>query len=108
MRLRRRLARYSEGLATQLEDEGIKVLTVYPGPVKTPMEDLVRDQLGGDLGMGDRLPSGRADELALKIEQAITRSKRRLVYPSFYASALWLPLLGQRLTDEFSPRLQAS
>ena len=33
------LARYSEGLATQLEDEGIKVLTVYPGPVKTPMED---------------------------------------------------------------------
>ncbi|MEC8052506.1 MAG: SDR family NAD(P)-dependent oxidoreductase [Myxococcota bacterium] len=102
------LARYSEGLATQLEEEGIKVLTVYPGPVKTPMEDLVRDQLGGDLGMGDRLPSGRADELAIKIEQAIKRSKRRLVYPGFYASALWLPLLGQRLTDEFSPRLKTS
>ena len=102
------LARYSEGLATQLEEEGIKVLTVYPGPVKTPMEDLVRDQLGGDLGMGDRLPSGRADELAIKIEQAIKQSKRRLVYPGFYASALWLPLLGQRLTDEFSPRLRTS
>ena len=102
------LARYSEGLATQLEEEGIKVLTVYPGPVKTPMEDLVRDRLGGDLGIGDRLPSGLADELARKIEQAISRSKRRLVYPSFYASALWLPLLGQRLTDEFSPRLETS
>lgn len=99
------LARYSEGLATQLEAEGIRVLTVYPGPVKTPMEDQVRDRLGGDLGMGDRLPSGDPAELAEKIDKALRKGRRRLVYPSFYASALWLPLVGQRLTDEFSPRL---
>ena len=99
------LARYSEGLATQLEPEGIQILTVYPGPVKTPMEDQVRDRLGGDLGMGDKLPSGDPQELALKIDKALQKGRRRLVYPSFYASALWLPMLGQRLTDEFSPRL---
>ena len=99
------LARYSEGLATQLEPEGIQVVTVYPGPVKTPMEDQVRDRLGGDLGMGDKLPSGDPQELALKIAKALQKGRRRLVYPSFYASALWLPMLGQRLTDEFSPRL---
>lgn len=99
------LARYSEGLATQLEGEGIQVLTVYPGPVKTPMEDQVRDRLGGDLGMGDRLPSGDPAELAEKIDKALRKGRRRLVYPSFYASALWLPMVGQRLTDEFSPRL---
>lgn len=102
------LARYSEGLATQLEPEGIQVLTVYPGPVKTPMEDQVRDQLGGDLGMGDRLPNGKPEELAIKIDEALNKRKRRLVYPGFYASALWFPLVGQRLTDEFSPRLETS
>ena len=47
-------------------------------------------------------------ELAQKIENALNRSKRRLVYPSLYASVFWLPLLGQRLTDEFSPRFDAT
>ena len=101
------LARYSEGLGTQLAKEGIHVLTVYPGPVKTPMEDAVREKLGGDLGLGDKLPSGSPDELARLIAEALNGTRRRLVYPKMYASALWLPLVGQRLTDEFSPTLDS-
>ena len=63
------LARYSRDLRRSLRMRGSRSDGLSRPSEDTPWEDLVRDQLGGDLGMGDRLPSGRADELALKLSK---------------------------------------
>lgn len=102
------LAKYSEALHVELKHLGIKVLTVYPGPVATPMEERARKTFGGSFGAADRLPTGSPDELAEKIDRAILKKGRKLYYPEFYKSAFLFPNLSQCMTERFSPRLEAA
>lgn len=102
------LATWSEGLHVDLRKDNIQVLTVYPGPVATPMETQARAAFGENLGIADKLPMGTADELAEKIDRAIARGHRKLYYPGFYRSSFWLPNMSQCLTETFAPPLPAA
>jgi short-subunit dehydrogenase len=107
------LASFSESLRGELRAEGIDVLTVYPGPVKTPMADAAYAALGGRKGLVGLAPEGRPEELARRIVAALERGSSRLIYPSAYSLAWFVPWFARWLKDQAlpgsSPRLpQAS
>ncbi len=78
------LAMASEIARADLEPQGIQVLTVYPGPVRSALEQGARDAYGGG-GLFWRLaPPGEAAELASRIMQAIERDDPRVIYPRLY------------------------
>lgn len=98
------LAAFSEALRSELAGSGVRVITVYPGPVKTPMADSAYQAFGGRKGAVGLLPEGRPDVLARRIRAAIERGRPRLIYPRFYVVARWFPWLARWLTDSIAPR----
>ena len=98
------LAKYSEALHLEAKDDGIHVVTVYPGPVTTAMEASVRQGYGSDLGMVGSIPMGTPEELATKVAKAINAKTRKVYYPEVYRSAFAFPALSQCLTERFSPK----
>jgi short-subunit dehydrogenase len=92
------LAAFSESLHVELRAQGVHVLTVYPGPVATPMADLVYRAFGGRRGTLELLPEGRADVLARRIRRAQRARAARLIYPRFYWLARWFPGITQAVT----------
>ena len=99
------LAAFSECLGTELRGTGVHVLTVYPGPVRTPMEQAARERLGG--GAADLAPTGTSKGLARLVLKAVRRRKRRVIFPRFYAGVRHVRVLTQWLTDRFTPSLRA-
>lgn len=93
----------SESLRGELRGTGVNVLTVYPGPVKTPMADAAVDKMGGT---AERLPVGKTDLLAIKIRRAVARRRRRLVYPGIYGVSAWFPSITRWVLDRFTPSLR--
>lgn len=71
----------------ELRKTALNVVTVYPGPVKTPMADrnwaLVKQTASTKLA-----PIGDADELAHLIVRAVDKRKARIIYPSAYKTRL--------------------
>jgi uncharacterized oxidoreductase len=55
------LARFGEALHRELLDEGVRVLTVYPGATETPM--MASNKAGPDLGFARETPEMVADAL---------------------------------------------
>jgi short-subunit dehydrogenase len=92
------LAAFSESIHIELRARGVHVLTVYPGPVATPMSDLVYAAFGGRRGTLRLLPEGRADVLARRIRRAQQARAARLIYPRFYWLARWFPGITQAVT----------
>jgi short-subunit dehydrogenase len=92
----------SEIAGLDLESRGIVVLTVYPGPVHTPLEVRGRKQLRAD-ALSRHAPVGEPTELAARIARAIERGQRRLVYPSIYAVPDLFIGVSSRLAKKFSP-----
>lgn len=90
----------SEIAALDLPVKGISVLTVYPGPVRTPLEARGRTQLHADL-ISRSAPVGDPQKLAQRIEAALRTGKRRVIYPALYRVAE--ELLG--VTNRFAGRL---
>lgn len=78
------LAMASEIARADLAPHGIRVVTVYPGPVKSPLEQGARDAYGGGGVFGRFAPRGDPDELARLIAQAIDRDEPRVIYPRLY------------------------
>jgi short-subunit dehydrogenase len=96
------LGNFSESLRMELKHSGVHVLTVYPGPVDTPMADRNWDQL--KQGAGARLaPIGSAPVLAQRILSAIDARKARVIYPRFYALGWWFPSIGRFIAERFVP-----
>jgi short-subunit dehydrogenase len=93
------LAAFSESLRGELHGTGVHVVTVYPGPVTTPMAEVNYAAVGGRTGVVGALPEGTADELARRIRRAIERRSARVIYPSFYLSTRWLAPLARWLVD---------
>ena len=56
-----RLARFGEALRSELINEGVHVLTVYPGATDTPM--MATNRAGPDLGFAPEAPEAVADAL---------------------------------------------
>jgi short-subunit dehydrogenase len=108
------LAAWSETLRVELEGSGVQLLTVYPGPVATPMERAARSKLQGApsrgpsfaaAGLVDRLPTGTPAELAQLIDEGLRKGTPRIIYPRLYRLARHLRGLTQWLTDRFTPRV---
>jgi short-subunit dehydrogenase len=92
----------SEIAALDLAGKGISVLTVYPGPVRTPLEARGRTQLHADL-ISRHAPVGDPQKLAQRIERALRKNQQRLVYPAIYSVAEELLSVTNRFAGRLSP-----
>lgn len=78
------LAMASEIARADLAPHGVRVVTVYPGPVKSPLEAGARADYGGGGMFGRFAPLGDPDELARRIMHAIAHDEPRVIYPRLY------------------------
>lgn len=78
------LAMASEIARADLAPYGVRVVTVYPGPVKSALEQGARDAYGGGGLVGRLAPTGDPDELARRIVHALDHDEPRVIYPRLY------------------------
>ena len=95
------MAHVSETLALELRPRGIRVMTVYPGPVETPMADrnLARYENNPTRGM----PVGSPSELARRIARGVQNYTPRIVYPRVYYLTRWFPTTTRCILENFAP-----
>jgi short-subunit dehydrogenase len=97
----------SESLRGELRGTGVHVLTVYPGPVRTPLETRGRSAYAETAMMRLMTPIGDADVLARKIANGVASRRSRIIYPAVYATSRHFPNLTRFLLDRFTPPLKA-
>jgi short-subunit dehydrogenase len=94
----------SEGLRGELRKSGVHVVTVYPGPVDTPMARTAYATFEPSLGI-KLLPAGTTDVLARRVRRAVERRRARVIYPWFYTVARHFPALTRFLIDRSTLKL---
>jgi short-subunit dehydrogenase len=99
------LASCSESLRVELRDSGVHVVTVYPGPVTTPMEEAARNQLQETAAV-KYAPTGTPDTLAALVARAIEKRKPRVIYPGIYGVSRYARVTSQWVTDLATPPLR--
>ena len=97
------LAMASEIARADLAPHGIRVVTVYPGPVRSALEQGARDDYGGGGLFGRVAPTGDPDELARKIVRAIERDEPRVIYPGVYGLGWTAPNLSRWIALSYGP-----
>lgn len=98
------LAAGSECLRAELRSAGVHVVTVYPGPVKTPMADANFAVFAPSVARFT--PTGTAEELARRVVHAVERKTDRVIYPRIYALARWLPAFARWVLDHTMPAME--
>jgi short-subunit dehydrogenase len=101
------LAAASESLRGELRGTGVHVLTVYPGPVRTPMEATGRAAYVETAMMKLFTPTGEAHVLARKIANGVASGRARIIYPFTYGVSRHFPNLTRFFLDRFTPPLKA-
>lgn len=96
------LAAASETLRAELRKTGVHVLTVYPGPVHTPLAEAALD-VYERATLATRAPTGTAPVLARKIRRAALARRARIIYPAVYRATWWFEGLSRWFTDRFAP-----
>ncbi|MEO6574183.1 MAG: SDR family NAD(P)-dependent oxidoreductase, partial [Polyangiaceae bacterium] len=99
------LAGFSEALRGELLASKVQILTVYPGPVTTPMAEAAYAKLGGRAGAAGLAPEGKPDVLARRILVALERRSARVIYPRFYVMSRLFPWLARILSDRLAPKI---
>jgi short-subunit dehydrogenase len=97
------LAMASEIARADLAQYGIRVVTVYPGPVKSALEAGARADYGGGGLFGRLAPTGDPRELASRIMHAIDRDEPRVIYPRLYGVGWTAPNLSSWITLSYGP-----
>ena len=100
------LAAASEGLRGELRGTGVHVVTVYPGPVRTPLEERGRAALNENIA-SKYTPTGDADVLARMILGAVQRKQPRVIYPRLYGLSRHFPNATRWMLDRFTPAPKA-
>ena len=95
------LAAASESLRGELRTHGVHVVTVYPGPVRTPMGDANFAVFAPSIARFT--PTGDVETLARLVARAVEKKKPRIVYPRVYAVTRWLPWLARWAIDRSMP-----
>ena len=95
------LSAASESLRQELRPYGVHVLTVYPGPIHTPMADENFSVFAPSLARWT--PTGDPKVLAKRIANAVEKRRPRVIYPRVYTLARWLPALFRWGVDRFTP-----
>jgi short-subunit dehydrogenase len=101
------LAAASESLRGELRRTGVSVLTVYPGPVDTPMARGAYVAYPENLGMR-LLPEGVPEELARRVRAAVELKQARVVYPRMYHLSRYFPTVARLLLDYVTPRAKST
>lgn len=96
------LAAASESLRVELAESGVHVVTVYPGPVTSPMETKAREAFPEHWTVKN-VPTGTPEGMAKLVREAIVKKKPRVFYPKVYGAARYSRVLSQWLTDTFTP-----
>ena len=101
------LAAASEGLRAELKPHGVHVVTVYPGPVATPMETAGRSAYE-ELSLVAKLlaPVGDAGVLARMIADAVEHKDPRVIYPATNVLGRHFPGVTRVLLDAFTPKVK--
>ena len=97
------LAAFSESLAAELRGTGVQILTVYPGPMDTPM-GAAGLRTYGHVPAATMMPMGEPAGLARAVVSAVDGRRARLTYPRGYALMRWLPGPAGALVGRFAPR----
>lgn len=95
------LAAASESLRAEVRKRGVHVVTVYPGPVRTPMTEAAVARYAKNPVAA--LPVGSAEVLARLVLRAVRCRTPRVIYPRSYAVARLCPPLMRWAVDTFSP-----
>ncbi len=97
------LAAFSEALHAELRPTGVRVLTVYPGPIDngTPQDNA--DLYGA---AARSAPTGKAVDLAREIRIALDRAAPRLIFPRFYGAARSFPGIARWVVTRFTPPIK--
>lgn len=90
----------SEILRGEVKRYGIGVTTVYPGPIKTPLEAQCRTEVKGNV-YSDHIPTGKPAHIAELIYQAVQKNRARVIYTPFYRFVRHF----QHISNEFVLRL---
>jgi short-subunit dehydrogenase len=101
------LAAASETLRGELSGTGVHVMTVYPGPVKTPLEEAGRAAYEPSALARLLTPAGDARVLARKIADGVEARRARIVYPAFFRVVHRFPNLARFVLARFTPPLRA-
>ncbi len=92
------LAMASEIARMELASEGVQVLTVYPGPVRSAMNVRATAELAE--GWFNRfIPTGEAQPLARRVVRALDKRRARVIYPDLYRLGWRMPALGRGLSQ---------
>jgi short-subunit dehydrogenase len=97
------LAAASESLRAEVKGHGVHVLTVYPGPVETP---LLKEFLAA-FSERPKTVTGNAEELARLVLRGVQGQWPRIVYPRAYHLIRLMPGLTRVLMDTFLPSLRS-
>jgi short-subunit dehydrogenase len=100
------LAAASEALRGELRAHGINVVTVYPGPVKSAMEEAGRAAYESSAALRST-PTGDPDVLARLVAHAVERRRARVIYPRVYGLARYFPNTTRWFLDAFTPPLRS-
>ncbi len=102
------LAAASEALRAELKPHGVHVVTVYPGPVRTPMETAGRSAYE-ELSTVAKLlaPVGEADVLARMVADAVEQKEARVIYPVMNTLGRHFPAVTRVLLDAFTPKVKS-
>jgi len=96
------LAMASEIARIELARDGVRVVTVYPGPVASDLERRARAQVPATW-TARAIPTGKPEALASAIVSALRHGASRVIYPPAYAPAHGMLSLARRFTARFSP-----
>jgi short-subunit dehydrogenase len=100
------LAGGSESLRGELRKTGVHVVTVYPGPIDTPMGR--NGYAAYEESFSTRAtPMGYVGPLARLVRRAIEKKRARVIYPRLYALARYFPNTTRYFLDHFTPAPRA-
>lgn len=97
------LAMASEVARADLAAYGVRVVAVYPGPVRSALEQGARDDYGGGGMFAKLAPVGDPDELGRKIVRAISDDEPRVIYPRSYELGWTAPNLSRWIALGYGP-----
>ncbi len=95
----------SEALRGELRWRGLNVVTVYPGPVKSAMEEAGRAAYADSAALRNT-PTGDPEELAKLVADAVERRRARVIYPRMYGLSRHFPNITRWFLDAFTPPLR--
>lgn len=79
------LAALAVALSGEYKDTKLHFLTVYPGPVETPMAEKAHDRFSGNAAQN--VPYGTPEGLATEIRKALEKKQAKVIYPALYQAA---------------------